>query len=87
MARDLLYLGPMMRFSIILVAFLTLASASCKNRHKVAEAEKEMESLSTEGNDSTVVNDAFADLESDFDFDVEEDTIDDDDGLQCKIHF
>lgn len=71
----------MIKYWTILFSLVLLTTVSCKNRHKVAKAEAEMEALSTEGSDSTVVNDAFADLEDEFDFEddstsMENDTID-----------
>ncbi len=60
-----------MKQTLFILLVLSLAAASCKNRHKVAKAEENMETLSSEGSDSTVVNDAFSDLEDDFDFDTD----------------
>ena len=57
----------MKNYKIILIAVLVVGIASCKNRQKIAKAEEQMNSLSTENEDSTFVNDAFSDLEDDFD--------------------
>jgi len=57
----------MKNYKIILIAALVVGIASCKNRQKIAKAEEQMNSLSTENEDSTFVNDAFSDLEDDFD--------------------
>ncbi|MBT5402189.1 MAG: hypothetical protein HOL28_01965 [Crocinitomicaceae bacterium] len=58
----------MMKVTLLIITSLFLLFGSCKNKHKIAQAEAEMESLSTENADSTIVNDAFSDLEDDFDF-------------------
>lgn len=64
-----------MRYTMLIaIALFTLAS-SCKNRHRVREAEKNMNADSTQNADSTTVSDAFADLENDMNFEFEEDTI------------
>ena len=65
----------MHKASIILIALLIIVGASCKNRHKIAEAEVQMETLSTDNDDSTFVNDAFANLESDLDISGPTDSI------------
>ena len=75
-----------MRYAVILSIIIVLASVSCKNRHRIREAEKQMETLSSENSDSTAVNEAFADLEGDFIFD--EDSVQTADGpstLFCNI--
>ena len=64
----------MHKASIILIALLVVG-ASCKNRHKIAEAEVQMETLSTDNDDYTFVNDAFANLESDLDISGPNDSI------------
>ena len=58
----------MKRYLVIFSILVLAVSVSCKNRHRVKAAEEHMETLSTENSDSTFVNDAFSDLEGEFDF-------------------
>jgi hypothetical protein len=61
----------MKRYLVIFSILILAVSVSCKNRHRVKAAEKHMETLSTENSDSTFVNDAFSNLENEFDFDTD----------------
>lgn len=58
----------MTKATLLLIATIFFVFCSCKDKHKIAQAEESMESLSTENADSSIVNDAFSDLEDDFDF-------------------
>lgn len=57
------------------LAFLLIIAAglsSCKGKKQVISAQEHMETDSTSNADSSSISDAFADLEDEFDFDMEE---------------